>query len=97
MLRLIAGLAAASALILGAGSAKASVTVIGGGLAEACSKAALAGVSAPRAEALCSQALSEEMLSPRDKAGTFVNRGIMKMRRGEMAPALADFTSSSPS
>jgi tetratricopeptide (TPR) repeat protein len=91
MMRLIAGLAAAGAVILTAGAAKASVTVIGGGLAQACSKAAIAGVSAPRAEALCSQALSEEMLSPRDKAGTFVNRGIMKMRRGELAPALADF------
>ena len=44
-----------------------------------------------RDEAGCSQALSEEMLSPRDKAGTFVNRGIMRMRRGEMANAMQDF------
>ena len=91
MKRLIAGLAAGTALMLAAGGSQASVTVIGGGLAEACSKATLAGVSARRAEALCTQALSEEMLSPRDKAGTFVNRGIIKMRRGEMAAALADF------
>jgi tetratricopeptide (TPR) repeat protein len=91
MTRLIAGLAVLAAATLAAGAARASVTVIGGGLAEACSKAAIAGGSALRSEALCTQALSEEMLTPRDKAGTFVNRGILKMRRGEMGPALADF------
>ena len=93
MKRLIGGLAAvaATALLVGATPARASVTVIGGGLAEACSKAALAGASSQRDEAGCSQALSEEMLSPRDKAGTFVNRGIMRMRRGEMANAMQDF------
>jgi tetratricopeptide (TPR) repeat protein len=91
MKRLIAGLAAGAIMALAAGAANASVSVMGGGLAEACARATKAGVSAPRAEALCSQALAEEMLSPRDKAGTFVNRGIMKMRRGEMAPALIDF------
>ncbi|MDB5475786.1 MAG: hypothetical protein JWP49_1297 [Phenylobacterium sp.] len=91
MTRLIAGLAVLAIATVAAGAAQASVTVIGGGLAEACSKAAMAGGSAPRSEALCTQALSEEMLSPRDKAGTFVNRGILKMRRGEMGPALKDF------
>ncbi|HEX3700351.1 MAG TPA: tetratricopeptide repeat protein [Phenylobacterium sp.] len=93
MKRLIGGLAAmaAVALVAGAGPARASVTVIGGGLAEACSKAALAGASSLRDEVNCTQALDEEMLSPRDRAGTFVNRGIMKLRRGELAPALIDF------
>ena len=91
MMRLIVGVAAAAGVALAAGAAKASVTVIGGGLAEACSKATLAGQSAIRSEALCTQSLEEELLTPRDKAGTFVNRGIMRMRRGEMAAALADF------
>lgn len=93
MKRLIGGLAAFSAVVLlaGAGPAHASVTVIGGGLAEACSKAALAGSSSLRDEAACTEALDTEMLSPRDKAGTFVNRGIMKLRRAEFGPAMADF------
>jgi len=91
MKRLIVGLAAVAGVALSAGAARASVTVIGGGLAQACSKAALAGQSAVRLEALCSQALSEEMLSPRDKAGTYVNRGIMRMRRGDLASAMGDF------
>lgn len=93
MKRLIGGLAAVSAVALfaGAGPAHGSVTVIGGGLAEACSKAAMAGSSSIRDEATCTQALDTEMLSPRDKAGTFVNRGIMKLRRGQWSPAMADF------
>ena len=32
-----------------------------------------------------------EACSKAARAGTFVNRGIMKMRRGEMVPAVADF------
>ena len=93
MKRLIAGLAAAAgvAALAGAGPARASVTVIGGGLAEACSKAALAGRSDLRDEDTCTQALDTELLTARDKAGTFVNRGIMKLRRGEMGEALKDF------
>jgi tetratricopeptide (TPR) repeat protein len=93
MKRLLGGLAAVAglAILAGAGPARASVTVIGGGLAEACSKAALAGLSDLRDESSCTQALDTELLSPRDKAGTFVNRGIMKLRRGEMASALKDF------
>lgn len=91
MKRLIVGLAAVLGVALSAGAAKASVTVIGGGLAEACSKATLAGQSTLRVEALCTDAIGEELLSPRDKAGTFVNRGIMRMRRGEMAAAMGDF------
>jgi tetratricopeptide (TPR) repeat protein len=91
MKRLMAGVAAIAAVALSAGAARASVTVIGGGLAEACSKAAMSGGSAPRLEAICTQALDTEMLSPRDKAGTFVHSGIMKLRRGEMPAALVDF------
>lgn len=91
MKRLIVGLAAVAGVALMAGAAKASVTVVGGGLAEACAKATKAGASAPRFEAICTQSLSEELLIPRDKAGTFVNRGIMRLRRGEMQAALDDF------
>jgi tetratricopeptide (TPR) repeat protein len=93
MKRVIGGLAALAgvALLAGAGPARASVTVIGGGLAEACSKAAVGGASSPREEAVCTQSIESEMLSPRDRAGTFVNRGIMKLRRGEWKAALGDF------
>lgn len=94
MKRLIGALvatAAATVLAASAGQAHASVTVIGGGLAEACSKATLSGASAYKFEQLCTNALETELLSPRDKAGTYVNRGIMKLRRSEWDQALKDF------
>lgn len=94
MKRLILSVSAAGAglvLLAAAGSARASVTVIGGGLAEACSKAAIHGASGYRDEQVCTNALDTELLSPRDRAGTYVNRGIMKLRRMEWDQALKDF------
>jgi tetratricopeptide (TPR) repeat protein len=90
MKRLIVGAAAVTALIVG-GQARASVTVIGGGLAENCSKAALSGKSDVRLEEPCTEALEKEMLTSRDRAGTLVNRGVLKMRRLNWAGATKDF------
>jgi tetratricopeptide (TPR) repeat protein len=74
-----------------AGPAAGSVTVIGGGLAHECSEAALGGESAIRFEAVCTQALETELLNPRDRAGTFVNRGVLKLRRKAFTAAERDF------
>lgn len=90
MNRLILGAAAVAALLVGA-QARASVTVIGGGLAEACSKAALSGKSGVRLEQPCTEALDKELLNSRDRAGTLVNRGVLKMRRLNWTDATADF------
>ena len=78
-------------VLLASTSAQASVTVLGGGLARDCSVAALKGESGVRYESLCTQALDTEMLSPRDRAGTYVNRGVFKLRRAEYAKASGDF------
>jgi tetratricopeptide (TPR) repeat protein len=86
-----AGLAALGAALLVGGAAQASVTVIGGGLAENCSKAALSGKSDVRLEESCTEALEKEMLTSRDRAGTLVNRGVLKMRRLNWAGATKDF------
>src|SRR5581483_11153925 len=83
--------AGVAALLAAAPGARASVTVIGGGLAEACSKAALSGKSDANSEKTCTTALDTEMLSPRDRAGTFVNRGVLKLRRGRFEAATKDF------
>ncbi|MGZ5986944.1 MAG: tetratricopeptide repeat protein, partial [Caulobacteraceae bacterium] len=95
MKQLIVGAAAVSALIVGAlttgTGAHAAVTVIGGGLAEACSKAALSGKTETRFERVCTEALETEQLSPRDKAGTYVNRGVLKLRRLDWGDATKDF------
>jgi len=82
--------AAAAGLMVATG-ARASVTVIGGGQAEACSKAALSGKSDTRSERTCTDALETEMLSPRDRAGTLVNRGVLKLRRAAFEAATKDF------
>jgi tetratricopeptide (TPR) repeat protein len=86
----ILGAVALAALALAA-EARASVTVIGGGLAEACSKDALSGKTSIPFEKVCSEALETEMLSARDRAGTFVNRGVLKMRRADWLGATKDF------
>jgi tetratricopeptide (TPR) repeat protein len=84
------GVAAVAALAIGA-QARASVTVIGGGLAEACSKDALSGKASPQFERTCTEALDTESLNARDRAGTYVNRGVLKMRRLDWVGATKDF------
>jgi tetratricopeptide (TPR) repeat protein len=90
MKRLIVVAAVAAALTSGV-EARASVTVIGGGMAEACSRAALSGKADQRLEATCTEALDKEMLNSRDRAGTLVNRGVLKMRRMKWTDATRDF------
>ena len=81
----------ATAALMAANGAQAAVTVIGGGLAEACSKAALTGKTEARFERVCTEALETESLSARDKAGTYVNRGVLKLRRLDWGDAIKDF------
>jgi len=88
---LIGGVAAALAAMAMAGEARAAVTVIGGGMGEACSKAAIKGESGLQFEKLCSDAIELEFMNLRDKAGTFINRGVMKLRRMEWDSATKDF------
>ncbi len=83
----ILGLAAAAMAF----PAQGAVTVIGGGMAKECAEAALNGEAAKKFEDLCTQALEGELLTLRDRAGTYVNRGILKLRRLEFASATFDF------
>jgi tetratricopeptide (TPR) repeat protein len=83
---------AAGATIAGwAASADAAVTVLGGGMARQCSNAALSGLSDAKSEDVCTMALDTELLGLRDRAGTYVNRGVLKLRRKEFASAMWDF------
>jgi tetratricopeptide (TPR) repeat protein len=74
-----------------ASAAQAAVTVIGGDFANACSRAAVVGESDLSFEALCNDALDYELLNQRDRAGTFVNRGVMRLRRLSYEDARRDF------
>ena len=90
MKALIGSLAVAASLAL-AGQAHAAISVMGGGFAEACADAAKSGATTAKAEAICTAALDGEAMIPRDRAGTFVNRGIIKLRSKEYAGAIQDF------
>jgi tetratricopeptide (TPR) repeat protein len=83
----------AGAATLLAGSANAAVTVIGGGLAQACSQAAIAGETDAKFQDLCTLALDTEFLNARDRAGTYVNRGVLKLRKADWNQARRDFDS----
>jgi tetratricopeptide (TPR) repeat protein len=92
--RMTAALIGAGALIgfsAIAGTGHAAVAVIGGGAAQECSEAAFKGKSDWRAEKTCTAALDSEALSLRDQAGTYVNRGVLRLRAGSYAGAEADF------
>ncbi len=73
-----------------AAPAAAEVAVFGHGEAQACYQAAREGRSDPGALAICDTALQDTSLIPQDRGGTFVNRGVMRLRRGELTAALAD-------
>ena len=84
------GLVATCALLL-ASPTLAAVTVLGGGQAQACFQAAKAGRSDDASIALCDMALETELMARSDRGGTYINRGVMKLRRGLLEPAHGDF------
>lgn len=84
-------LIAASTALAIALPAQGAVTVLSSGQAKECSRAALNGETDRRYEDVCTMALDTEFLDPRDKAGTLVNRGILKLRRKDFPAAKADF------
>lgn len=80
-------------LIAGVGApAAASVTVIGNSSARLCYEAADSPLpSSVREIPECDRALRGESLTPHEIVATFVNRGILLLRRGETDSALKDF------
>lgn len=85
-------LLALSATILIAASASAQVFVIGGGLGGDCyNETKNATTSFKRAEKICTRALTEDPMTRANRAATFANRGILRMRHGEYDSSLQDF------
>lgn len=74
-----------------AGEAAAAAFVLGGGMATACSEAAIEGRDDRESLELCDQALEMLPLVGRDRAGTFVNRGVIQLRRKAYDDARRDF------
>jgi len=85
-------LAAGVALLaLPLSAARSAVITVGGPLSRLCYEAALAHDDRQSAIDGCTRSLDEEALLGTDRAGTYVNRGIIKMNRGDDAEADADF------
>ena len=85
-------------LLLGAGFLAAAtaaqaqtVLTIGTGLAHDCFLHAKAGTQLRDGVTLCNIALKQDVLSKRDRAGTFDNRGVMLDQLGETEKAAEDF------
>ncbi|MEO8894688.1 MAG: hypothetical protein ABI450_02295 [Rhizomicrobium sp.] len=82
-----------AALLLLSAPAHALVTVVGAGMAHDCFIAAKIGTDPRGAIAVCNMALAEETLTIRARAGTYVNRAVMKAALGRIDEALADYNS----
>ncbi|MBI1407419.1 MAG: tetratricopeptide repeat protein [Caulobacter sp.] len=90
--RLAYAAAAVTALSMIASTpASGAAMILGQGLATVCSKAAIAGRNDKKSIETCTQALETQAMGPRDRAGTFVNRGILKLRRKSYDEARVDF------
>jgi tetratricopeptide (TPR) repeat protein len=72
-------------------AAQAASLVLGSGLARSCYEYAERGLMDSGSVQTCTKALQEEPLSPRDRASTFVNRGVMQLRRKAYTAAVQDF------
>lgn len=83
--------AAATALI--AETASAQVFVIGQGLGGECYQKTKSGFSNFRAtEEICTRALREQAMTRKNRAATYVNRGVLRMREGQYDEALEDYS-----
>jgi tetratricopeptide (TPR) repeat protein len=82
--------ALALALALAAPAATAATMVLGGGQAEICHDEALSGRAAARGLLVCTSALESDPLTRRDRAATYVNRGVIHLQRRDGKSALAD-------
>ena len=91
MLRLPLLFLSSLALLSFALPARSAITVVGGGLAQACSQAVKRGEADRAVIDICTTALETEPIRRRDRAGTYVNRGIVHLRLSNFDLALSDF------
>lgn len=82
----------AIALTLAAPTAFAQVSVIGGGIASECYRAAkFETVSPKEGEKICTRAITYEAMQVSNRAATYTNRGVLRMRAGKYQAALDDY------
>lgn len=87
----IAAAVAAMALVGGATAASAATQSFGTSRATKCFRLAEQGQASRAAVETCNGALGEDALTGRNRAGTYVNRGVLHMNRRDYVAAAADF------
>ena len=82
----------ATALFILPISASAQVLIIGGGAGKDCYQAVTINpFPSQRHENKCTDALESDALDRDNRAATLINRGIIRMRRGNFVASLADY------
>src|ERR1700740_362734 len=89
-IRFLGFIAISAAACLADSGAWAAVTVLGNGAAPSCYQFAEFVGNTSDGITTCEFALEQTTLSVRDRAATFVNRGILRARKNESEGALAD-------
>lgn len=85
-------LLAASVLAMAIPAASAQISVIGGGIAQDCYEAAyFQTVSPTQGEKICTKAIESEVMKLENRAATYTNRGVLRMRAGKYDAALSDY------
>lgn len=74
-----------------AGQAQAAISIIGSGFGRACYEAAEYNRPEKPSLATCTTALRDETQTLRDRASTFVNRGIIHMQARNIVAAIEDY------
>lgn len=88
---LLAATASLALSLVIASSASGADSVVGGNLAKSCAQVVIAGARDDAAVQLCTQAITTDLLSNNDLARTYINRGVLQLRRKAYDEALADF------
>jgi len=88
---ILTGSAAALAACAVVSSADAAISVIGNSIANSCYHTAEFGGDEDQGIKTCTYALQQEAMPIRDKAATYINRGILRSRVGDPNGALADY------
>lgn len=85
----------ASLVLTASPTAFGQISVIGSGLGKDCYMAVKTSTKSLRSiEQLCTKALGAGQLNMSNRAATFVNRGIIRMRAGKYDAALRDYAAS---
>ena len=89
--RLLSVIALSAIAVSGALRAQAAVTVLGNGVAHSCFEFAEFAGNLTDGVATCTFALEQATLSVKDRAATYINRGILLARNDQTQNALADY------